>query len=55
MGQEYPEDKDLEEFEKEFSMEKDHPLQVLGSWIIVLGCLAAIITWVLFLLEILRH
>lgn len=55
MNSENPEDDPLEEFEREFSLEKDHPLLVLGSWVVVLTSCLALLFWVLFLLDTLRH
>lgn len=46
---------DMQEFEEEFSTEPLHPLQALGAFVIVFGCIVAIIAWVTLLLDILRH
>lgn len=46
---------DMQEFEEEFAPEHLHPLQALGAFVIVAGCLVAIIAWVILLLDILRH
>lgn len=46
---------DMQEFEEEFSPERLHPLQALGAFIIVFGCIVAIVTWITLLLDILRH
>lgn len=46
---------DMQEFEEEFSTESLPPLQALGAFVIVFGCIVAIIAWVTLLLDILRH
>lgn len=45
----------MQEFEEEFSPERLHPLQALGAFVIVFGCIMAIVAWVTLLLDILRH
>lgn len=55
MRSQYPDDDFFEEFEKEFSPEQDHPLQTLGTWIIVSGCLIIILIWLMSLFDMLRH
>jgi hypothetical protein len=47
--------KDMDEFEEEFSPERLHPWQTLGAFIIIIGCIVAIIVWLTLLLDILRH
>lgn len=46
---------DMREFEEEFPPGSLHPLQALGAFVIVFGCLVTIIAWVILLLDTLRH
>lgn len=45
----------MDEFEEEFNMEKDHPLQALGAWLVVLISVTAMVIWIMSLMDILRR